>query len=233
MMMLTVDDVHARRGDTQVLHGISLRVAPGEMVSLIGRNGMGKTTLLRSVIGLAEVTAGRVFVNGHDLTGAPTHTVVRHGIGVVPEGRGIFPALKVSENLRMGLHVSRGHDVALHDIYKQFPILAERAHEHAANLSGGQQQILAIARALISKPQLLLIDEFSEGIQPTVVREIGNMLQDLNKQGMAVLLVEQNARLALGISQRCYILEKGLIVAEGPSAQFLQDETTLAQHLVL
>lgn len=233
MMMLALDDVHARRGDTQILHGVSLRVAPGEMVALVGRNGMGKTTLLRSVIGLADVTAGHVFVKGHDLTRAPTHSVVRQGIGVVPEGRGIFPALKVSENLRMGLHSSRGHDTALRIIYERFPLLAQRANEHAANLSGGQQQILAIARALISKPQLLLIDEFSEGIQPTMVRDIGNMLQDLNRQGTAVLLVEQNARLALGISQRCYILEKGRIAAEGPSAQFLQDESTLAKHLVL
>jgi branched-chain amino acid transport system ATP-binding protein len=231
--MLTIEDLHARRGDTQVLHGVSLTVAPGEMVALIGRNGMGKTTLLRSVLGLAGVTAGRVLVDGHDLTGAATHTVSRHGIGVVPEGRGIFPTLKVSENLRMGLRGNRGHDAALRRTYERFPLLAERASEHAGNLSGGQQQILAIARALIGEPRLLLIDEFSEGIQPNVVREIGNMLRDLNQQGVAVLLVEQNARLALGLSQRGYIMEKGRIVAEGSSESLLHDEVALAQHLVV
>jgi branched-chain amino acid transport system ATP-binding protein len=231
--MLAVEDLHARRGDTQVLHGVSLHVAPGEMVALIGRNGMGKTTLLRSVLGLAGVTAGRVLVDGADLTGAPTYTVARHGIGVVPEGRGVFPTLRVSENLRMGLRTSRGHDAALRRIYQRFPVLADRANDRAANLSGGQQQILAIARALIGEPRLLLIDEFSEGIQPNVVREIGEMLRDLNGQGVAVLLVEQNARLALGLAQRGYIMEKGRIVAEGAAGELLRDEAALAQHLVV
>lgn len=232
-MMLALEDVHARRGDTQVLHGVSLHVDAGEMVSLIGRNGMGKTTLLRSVLGLATITAGLVRIDGADVTGAATHTISRHGIGVVPEGRGIFPTLKVSENLRMGLRGGRGHDAALRRTYERFPILEERSREPAANLSGGQQQILAIARALIGEPRLLLVDEFSEGIQPNIVREIGEMLRELNAQGVAVLLVEQNARLALGISQRGYILEKGRIVAEGSSADLLHDEAALAQHLVV
>jgi branched-chain amino acid transport system ATP-binding protein len=231
--MLEIEDLHARRGDTQVLHGVSLRVEAGEMVALIGRNGMGKTTLLRSVLGLAGITAGRVLVDGEDLTGAATHTVARHGIGVVPEGRGIFPTLRVSENLRMGLRTSRGHRAAVQGMYERFPVLGERAGDRAANLSGGQQQMLAIARALIGEPRLLLIDEFSEGIQPNVVREIGEMLRGLNEQGVAVLLVEQNARLALGISRRGYILEKGRIVAEGASGDLLGDEAVLARHLVV
>jgi branched-chain amino acid transport system ATP-binding protein len=231
--MLEVRDLHARRGDTQILHGVSLTVGPGEMVALIGRNGMGKTTLLRSILGLTSITAGSVTLGGEDVTGAATHLVARRGVGVVPEGRGIFPTLRVSENLRMGLRSSRGHDAALARIYERFPMLGERAGEHAANLSGGQQQMLAIARALIGEPRLLLIDEFSEGIQPNVVREIGSMLQALNAEGVAVLLVEQNARLALGLSQRGCVLEKGRVVAEGPAAELLSDEATLARHLVV
>jgi branched-chain amino acid transport system ATP-binding protein len=231
--MLEVRDLHARRGDTQILHGVSLTVGAGEMVALIGRNGMGKTTLLRSILGLTSITAGSVTLGGEDVTGAATHLVARRGVGVVPEGRGIFPTLRVSENLRMGLRSSRGHDAALARIYERFPMLGERAGEHAANLSGGQQQMLAIARALIGEPRLLLIDEFSEGIQPNVVREIGEMLRGLNEQGVAVLLVEQNARLALGISRRGYILEKGRIVAEGASGDLLGDEAVLARHLVV
>lgn len=231
--MLEIRDLHARRGDTQVLHGVSVCVEPGEMVALIGRNGMGKTTLLRSVLGLTGITGGQVLVDGEDVTGAPTFSIARRGIGVVPEGRGIFPTLRVSENLRMGLRTSRGHDAALQRTYERFPVLAERANDRAANLSGGQQQILAIARALIGEPRLLLIDEFSEGIQPNIVREIGEMLRALNEQGVAVLLVEQNARLALGIAQRGYILERGRIVAEGDAEGLLADEAALAQHLVV
>lgn len=231
--MLEIRDLHARRGDTQVLHGVSVRVQPGEMVALIGRNGMGKTTLLRSVIGLTGITGGQVLVDGEDITGAPTFSIVRRGIGVVPEGRGIFPTLRVSENLRMGLRTSRDHDAALQRTYKRFPVLADRRNSRAGFLSGGQQQMLAIARALIGEPRLLLIDEFSEGIQPNIVREISEMLRTLNEQGITVLLAEQNARLALGIAQRAYILEGGRIVAEGDAEDLLADEAVLAQHLVV
>jgi branched-chain amino acid transport system ATP-binding protein len=231
--MLAVDELHARRGDTNIIHGVSLEVAEGEMVALIGRNGMGKTTLLRSILGLSEVTAGRVTLDGQDVTGLPTHAIARRGVGVVPEGRGMFPSLRVSENLRMGLTGSERSPAALERAYEQFPLLRERARDRAGSLSGGQQQLLAIARAMVSRPRLLLIDEFSEGIQPNLVREIGGMLQRLNAEGVAVLLVEQNARLALGISQRGYILEKGRIVAQGRAADLLTDEQALAQHLVV
>ncbi len=231
--MLDVLELHALRGDTEVLHGVSANVQEGEMVALIGRNGMGKTTLLRSILNLARVSEGRVLLDGRDITRAPTYAIARQGIGVVPEGRGIFPQLRVHENLRMGLAGGKGHEQALAQTYERFPLLHERAHDHAGNLSGGQQQILAIARALISRPRLLLIDEFSEGIQPNVVREIGTMLQELNAGGVAILLVEQNARLALGLSTRGYILEKGRIVAQGAANELLHNQATLAQHLVL
>ncbi len=231
--MLAVEDISAKRGGTQVLHGVSLTVEPGEMVALIGRNGMGKTTLLRSIVGLAQVTAGRIRLDGSDITGAQTHSIAQMGVGVVPEGRGIFPSLRVSENLRMGLSNARATAAALERIYARFPLLRERASDRAGGLSGGQQQILAIARALISRPRLLLVDEFSEGIQPNIVEEIGALLQSLNEDGVAVLLVEQNARLALKISPRGYILEKGLVVASGASKDLLHDERALAQHLVI
>jgi branched-chain amino acid transport system ATP-binding protein len=231
--MLEVQSLHAFRGDTKVLHGVSLRVDEGELVALIGRNGMGKTTLLRSILNLARVSEGRVLMDGQEITRAPTHAIARRGIGVVPEGRGIFPSLKVAENLRMGLPKGGGHDEALERVYDRFPLLRERARDHAGNLSGGQQQMLAIARALISRPRLLLIDEFSEGIQPNVVQEIAGMLQALNADGVAILLVEQNARLALGMAARGYILERGTVVAEGAGDELLHDEAALAQHLVV
>jgi branched-chain amino acid transport system ATP-binding protein len=231
--MLEVRDIHAFRGHTHVLHGASLEVKAGEMVALIGRNGMGKTTLLRSVLGLCEVTQGSIVFDGRDVTRAPTYAIARQGIGVVPEGRGIFPGLRVQENLLMGLPTGKGADQALAAIYERFPLLKSRARDHGGNLSGGQQQILAIARALMSRPRLLLIDEFSEGIQPNIVREISEMLQELNREGTAILLVEQNARLALGMSHRGYILEKGQIVASGAAAELLHDEHALAQHLVV
>ncbi|MCU1500530.1 MAG: amino acid transporter ATPase [Acidimicrobiales bacterium] len=231
--MLEVQSLHAFRGDTKVLHGVSLRVDEGELVALIGRNGMGKTTLLRSILNLARVSEGRVLMDGQEITRAPTHAIARRGIGVVPEGRGIFPSLKVAENLRMGLPRGGGHDEALTRVYDRFPLLRERARDHAGNLSGGQQQMLAIARALISRPRLLLIDEFSEGIQPNVVQEIAEMLQALNADGVAILLVEQNARLALGMAARGYILERGTVVAQGAGAELLHDEAALAQHLVV
>lgn len=230
--MLRVEGLHAKRGETQILHGISLAVADGEMVALIGRNGMGKTTLLRSIIGLSEVTQGSVNLDGEDITSTPTYAIVRRGIGVVPEGRGIFPSLTIEENLRMGINVPHRTERVLSRIYEDFPILRARARDGAGVLSGGQQQLLAIARALASEPSLLLIDEFSEGIQPNLVREISQVLRRLNASGVAILLVEQNARLALGISQRAYIIEKGRIVVHGPSANLLA-ETELKQHLVI
>jgi ABC-type branched-subunit amino acid transport system ATPase component len=232
-VILNVDNVTANRGESRVLHGVSLDVDEGEMVALIGRNGMGKTTLLRSVMGLSEVVSGTVTLTGEDVTRMPSHEIARRGIGVVPEGRGIFPSLTVAENLRMGLSNGKGVDDRLVWVRQNFPAIADRMSDQGGSLSGGQQQILAIARALIAEPRLLLVDEFSEGIQPSIVQEIGEMLTGLVKQGVSLLLVEQNARFALTISDRAYILEKGAVAASGPAKDLLKNKKLLSEHLVV
>jgi branched-chain amino acid transport system ATP-binding protein len=230
--LLRVQEIHSIRGETRILHGITLHVDKGEIVAILGRNGMGKTTLLRSIIGLSKVTQGATVLDGIDVTRTPTYAIVRRGIGVVLEDRGMFASLTVEENLRMGLHEQIRKGSNLSQIYEGFPALRARRSDQVASLSGGQQQLLAIARALISRPRLLLIDEFSEGIQPNLVREISNILQRLNAEGVSILIVEQNARLALGISHRAYILEKGRVVASGSSQSLLSDEV-LRRHLVV
>jgi branched-chain amino acid transport system ATP-binding protein len=230
--LLRVQEIHSIRGETRILHGINLHVDKGEIVAILGRNGMGKTTLLRSIIGLSKVTQGAIVLDGIDVTRTPTYAIVRRGIGVVLEDRGMFASLTVEENLRMGLHEQIRKGSNLSQIYEGFPALRARRSDQVASLSGGQQQLLAIARALISRPRLLLIDEFSEGIQPNLVREISNILQRLNAEGVSILIVEQNARLALGISHRAYILEKGRVVASGSSQSLLSDEV-LRRHLVV
>jgi branched-chain amino acid transport system ATP-binding protein len=230
--LLRVQEIHSIRGETRILHGITLHVDKGEIVAILGRNGMGKTTLLRSIIGLSKVTQGAIVLDGIDVTRTPTYAIVRRGIGVVLEDRGMFASLTVEENLRMGLHEQIRKGSNLSQIYEGFPALRARRSDQVASLSGGQQQLLAIARALISRPRLLLIDEFSEGIQPNLVREISNILQRLNAEGVSILIVEQNARLALSISHRAYILEKGRVVASGSSQSLLSDEV-LRRHLVV
>jgi branched-chain amino acid transport system ATP-binding protein len=231
--MLEIQDVRARRGDSQILHGVTANVAEGEIVALIGRNGMGKTTLLRTVLGLTDVNGGSVRFRGEDITGLPAYRIARMGIGVVPEGRGIFPTLRVSDNLRMGLR--KGGDVqgSLRATYDRFPLLRERGGDLASSLSGGQQQLLAIARAMVGTPRLILVDEFSEGIQPSLVQEISGLLRQLNEEGTAILIVEQNARLALSLADRGYVLAKGTVVAEGVAGDLLTDEATLQEHLVI
>jgi branched-chain amino acid transport system ATP-binding protein len=178
------------------------------------------------------VTQGAIVLDGVDVTHAATYALVRRGIGVVLEDRGMFSSLTVEENLRMGMHEQLRKGSNLAQIYNEFPALRARRKDQAASLSGGQQQLLAIARALICRPRLLLIDEFSEGIQPNLVRAISNVLQRLNAEGVSILIVEQNARLALGISHRAYILEKGRVVADGRSESLLSDDV-LKRHLVV
>jgi branched-chain amino acid transport system ATP-binding protein len=232
-MMLDVQDVRARRGDSQILHGASLEVDEGEIVAVVGRNGMGKTTLLRTILGLTDVTGGRICFRDEDVTRLPPYLIARRGIGNVPEGRGIFPTLTVADNLRMGLTNTRNVRAALAETYEVFPLLSERRNSRAGDLSGGQQQLLAIARALIGKPALVLVDEFSEGIQPSIVQEIAELLRRLNQDGTAILLVEQNARLALGMAQRGYVLAKGQVVGHGPASELLTDDAMLREHLVI
>ena len=231
--MLEMQDVRARRGDSQILHGVTANVAEGEIVALIGRNGMGKTTLLRTILGLTDVNGGSIRFRDKDITGLPPYRIARMGVGVVPEGRGIFPTLRVSDNLRMGLHNGADVQTGLRGSYDRFPMLRERAGDLASSLSGGQQQLLAIARALIAKPSLILVDEFSEGIQPSLVQEISGLLKQLGNEGTAILIVEQNAQLALSLADRGYVLAKGTVVAEGAASDLLTDEATLQEHLVI
>ena len=232
MPLLELDDVHARYGPVEALRGVSLSVGEGEVVAVLGGNGAGKTTTLRSVSGLVS-TSGAVRFAGERITGAAPERVARAGVAHVPEGRGIFQELSVYENLRLGAYLRRqGFAESYERACGLFPFLEGRRQQQAGTLSGGEQQMLAIARALMSKPRLLLLDEPSLGLAPIVVREIFAILGDLNeKEGLAVLVVEQNAKLALRSSSRAYVLEVGRVALEGPSAELAEDESVRNSYL--
>jgi branched-chain amino acid transport system ATP-binding protein len=230
--LLELEDVHARYGPVQALNGVSLSVAEGEVVAVLGGNGAGKTTTLRAISGLVT-TSGRVRFAGESIARAAPERVARAGIAHVPEGRGIFRELSVHENLRLGAYLNRG---GFTDDYQRvsghFPWLDRRSAQQAGTLSGGEQQMLAIARGLMSRPRLLLLDEPSLGLAPIVVREIFRILGDLNeKEGLAVLVVEQNAKLALRSSSRAYVLEVGHVALEGPSAELAENESVRKSYL--
>ncbi len=231
--LLTVAGLHAGYGRTPALFGVDLHVAAGEIVALLGRNGAGKTTTLRGIIGLATRTAGSITLEGDSIARRPSHVIARMGVAFVPEDRGVFPGLTVRENLRLGrlAGIGRASDDA--DAVARFPILGERLDQDANALSGGERQMLAIGRALLTKPRLLLLDEFSEGLQPNIVQELAAGLGEIAASGVGILLVEQNARLALRVSARCYVMEKGQIVDEGASRVFLDDDDRLRKHLVV
>ncbi len=231
--LLEVAGLHAGYGRIPALFGVDLQVAAGEIVALLGRNGAGKTTTLRGIIGLATRTAGSIALNGMAIGRRPTHAIARMGVTFVPEDRGIFPSLTVRDNLRLGRLAGNGRSGDEADAVARFPILGERLDQEASSLSGGERQMLAIARALLTRPRLLLLDEFSEGLQPNIVRELAAGLGEIAASGVAMLVVEQNARLALRVSARCYVMEKGKIVDEGPSPVFLADDDRLRRHLVV
>jgi branched-chain amino acid transport system ATP-binding protein len=230
--LLELDDVHARYGPVEALHGVSLSVGEGEVVAVLGGNGAGKTTTLRAVSGLVS-TSGDVRFAGERITRAAPERVARAGVAHVPEGRGIFQELSVYENLRLGAYLRRkGFAESYERACGLFPFLEARRQQQAGTLSGGEQQMLAIARALMSRPRLLLLDEPSLGLAPIVVREIFGILGDLNEQeGLAVLVVEQNARLALRSSSRAYVLEVGRVALEGPSTELAEDESVRNSYL--
>ncbi len=233
-MLLEVEGLHAYYGESHILHGIALAVGEGEAVCLLGRNGMGKTTILRSVMGLATVSPGSVRFRGREITALRTFERARLGIGFVPENREIFPDLMVWENLLVGTTLRAERDRTVpREIYEYFPILRDRQKQRGGSLSGGEQQMLAIARALVASPSLLLIDEFSEGLQPSIVQAISRVIREVNRRGTAVVLVEQNMRLALGLTARCYVLEKGQIVFEGTTAHLRDDPDLLRRHLAI
>jgi branched-chain amino acid transport system ATP-binding protein len=230
--LLVVDDLEAGYDLTQVLRGVTMRVDRGSVVSLVGRNGVGKTTTLRAILGNIRPSAGTVTFGGEDVTDLGPEQTVQRGIGFVPEDRRIFPGLTVRENLLMGgLVADAPGGPTVDDVFNMFENLAERADNPGSVLSGGEQQMLAIGRALTADPDLLLLDEPTEGLAPYVVRQIEELIGALNERGITVLLVEQNIPVALDVSEYTYILEKGRIVHEGPSDEVRDDESVLDDHL--
>jgi len=232
--VLTVEGLRSSYGRIQVLHEISFAVSAGEIVTLIGSNGAGKTTLLRAISGVQPINGGSIGFEGVPIARQAPHLRVRRGIAQVPEGRQIFGPLAVEDNLRLGAW-TRGRDVAddLARVYDAFPVLAEKRALPAGALSGGQQQMLAIGRALMAKPKLLLLDEPSMGLAPILVEQIFTTIAELKRTGLTVLLVEQNAHAALGIADRAYVLETGRIVLTGPAHQLREDERVRGAYLGL
>jgi urea ABC transporter ATP-binding protein UrtE len=232
--MLAINDLTAAYGTVPVLNGVSLNVAQGEVLALLGRNGVGKTTLLRTVTGLLPTLAGSVSLNGKPLSGLSTHTISRLGVALVPQGRGILAKLSVRENLMVGGRAAAKRDpVPMAEIVARFPILADRLEQPGGTLSGGQQQQLAIARALSARPVVMLLDEPTEGIQPNVVHDLGDLIRMLTREtGLSVLLVEQNIDFALRTASRCVVMEKGRIVHEG-SPDELRSDAVLKRYLAI
>ena len=232
--LLEVRGLRAGYGPTQVLHGIDFDLAAGRITALLGANGAGKTTTLRALCQTVR-TGGSVLFDGVQLVGKATEAVVRMGVAHVPDGRGTFTALSVEENLRLGAHVRRDKAGVARDLdkaYARFPRLAERRHQQAGTLSGGEQQMLAISRALMLAPKLLLLDEPSFGLAPRIVTEIFRIMSDINREdGVSMLLVEQNASLALDLAEHAYLLETGRIALDGPSERIKHDETVRRTYL--
>jgi branched-chain amino acid transport system ATP-binding protein len=230
--VLELVDVHAYYGASHILHGVTLRVPTGKVVALLGRNGMGKTTTIRAVGGLTPPRSGKVLLDGEDVTGLSPYKVARRGVGVVPQGRHIFPSLSVRENLTIGARGGAGEgEWTLERVYEMFPILEQRATVKGMLLSGGEQQMLAIARALMTNPKLLLMDEPSEGLAPIVIEEIAATIARLSRGSMSILLVEQNLGLALDVADRVYVMSKGRIVHEATPESLAADDAVKARYL--
>ena len=227
-VLLAVEDLQTFYGKSHVLRGVSFTVPPGEITVLLGRNGAGKTTTLRSIMGLTPPRGGTIRFKGEDITGQAPHQVFRRGVGYVAEGRQIFPHLDVGENLRLAERAGGdGTRWTLARIFESFPVLRERWRQQGRSLSGGEQQMLAIARALAGNPELLMLDEPSQGLAPRLVRELETLMLRLKGEGVTILLVEQNARMALAVSDRVLVLGKGAVVFAGPIAEFRRREQEL------
>ena len=233
--MLTLDAVDTYYAKSHILHGVSLEVGPGEVVGLLGRNGVGKSTTLKTIMGLVRPAGGRITFEGRDIAGLAPYRLARLGIGYVPEDRRIFRLLSVLENLRTGLDrpaVSASHRQALLDkVYASFPILAERRNQAGGTLSGGEQQMLAIARAMMLEPRIMLVDEPTEGLMPRMVAQIRAIIDVLHREGVAILLVEQNVPLTLDVCDRVYIMEKGMVRHHGRAAALRADSAIIHQYL--
>jgi branched-chain amino acid transport system ATP-binding protein len=233
MALLEVDEIRTHYGSIEALKGVSLTVDDGEVVTLIGSNGAGKSTTLRSISGLTPASAGRITFDGEDITRVPAHQIVGRGIALSPEGRHCFPRMTVRENLDLGAHRRRGGEVAedLERVYTLFPRLQERERQKAGTMSGGEQQMLAIGRAMMARPKLLMLDEPSMGIAPILVQRIYETINEINRAGVAILLVEQNANYALEIARRGYVLETGQVALANDSAQLRNDPDVQRAYL--
>lgn len=224
-VMLEVKNLEAYYGESIILNGVSLHVPAGQVVCLLGRNGVGKTTFLKSLMGLVHSPQGSILLDGCELMGQPAYYRARQGIGYVPQGRDIFPQLSVYENLLLGLEVTGGKGRIDEKIYELFPVLKSMLHRKGGDLSGGQQQQLAIARALVSRPKLLVLDEPTEGIQPSIIQDIGRIIKQLKAAGdMTILIVEQYLEFVVAVSDYYYVMEKGRIVADGCTQNLDQAE---------
>ncbi|MCI9512348.1 MAG: ABC transporter ATP-binding protein [Oscillibacter sp.] len=232
--MLKIENLHVAYGGIQALRGISMEVPDGKIVTLIGANGAGKSTTLRTITGLVKAVSGSVQWNGEELLGKPIDRIISAGIAMSPEGRRVFPDLTVLENLKLGAYLRRNKAEIAKDlqwVYELFPRLKERDWQAAGTLSGGEQQILAVGRALMSRPKLLLMDEPSLGLAPLVVQDIFSIIGEINRQGVTILLIEQNANMALKIADLAYVLETGNITMSGTGAELLADERVKEAYL--
>lgn len=231
-MMLEIRDIHTYYGESHALQGITLSLEEGETVCLLGRNGAGKSTTLRSIIGLNAPRRGTVMFDGTDVTGWPAYRIAREGVGLVPEDRRIFPGLTVRENLEVGFYRRPGttNPWSPERIFDEYPMLAELANQDGSTLSGGQQQMLAVARSLMSAPRLLLLDEPNEGLAPVIVKQIGHLIDDLSKT-TTILFTDQSVHFALKHARRAYILEKGRVVHEAKSEDLIHDEAIQHRYL--
>ena len=234
MALLEVKDLEVHYGVIKALKGVSFEVNEGEIIALIGANGAGKTTTLQTVSGILPISSGKIFFNGEEITKIPAHKLVKLGISQVPEGRRVFSQMTVLENLKMGAYIRKDKaaiEEDIRNIYKRFPRLEERKNQLAGTLSGGEQQMLAMGRALMSKPKILLLDEPSMGLSPLLVTEIFKIIKDINDAGTTVLLVEQNAKKALSIADRAYVLETGDIALSGKASDLINDDTIKKAYL--
>ncbi|MDY3304546.1 MAG: ABC transporter ATP-binding protein [Clostridia bacterium] len=230
--MLKVNDLHVSYGGIKAIRGISFEVPDGKIVTLIGANGAGKSTILRSIVGLVRLDSGSVEYNGKSLTGLASNKIIEEGITLVPEGRRVFPDLTVLENIKIGAYLRKDNlESDIEWVYGLFPRLKERHWQLAGTLSGGEQQMLAVARALMSKPKVIMMDEPSLGLAPLVVRDIFDIIKEINKQGVTVVLIEQNANMALKIADYGYVMQTGNIIIEGAGEELLRNEEVKKAYL--
>jgi branched-chain amino acid transport system ATP-binding protein len=235
-MLLRIENIDTYYGLSHVLQGVSLEVENGEIVTLVGRNGAGKTTTLKSILGITPIRSGRIWLREAEISALPTHAIIQRGISYVPEERRIIPGLTVRENLKLALLKSKNRDredEMIDRVLRYFPRLKERLSQQGTSLSGGEQQMLAIARGLITNPDIMLVDEPTEGLMPLLVELIAEIIQDINKTGVTVLLVEQNVEMALSVSHRAYVIDEGRIQSSGTAKDILADEDIQRRYLTV